>query len=71
MLILAGTAFDGTAQVVVTGLIDATSDPPSLTWCLIAANLTTAITLLALSPRRMRAPNEGLHHEVERDPGRD
>jgi MFS family permease len=51
------TLFGGSAQFVATWILDATGDPMSLAWYLIAANAVTTLALFGLRPP---APNQRL-----------
>lgn len=44
------TIFGGSAQVVVTWLLDVTGNPMALAWYLVATNLVTTVALLLLRP---------------------
>ncbi|MDH2328184.1 MFS transporter [Cereibacter sp. SYSU M97828] len=44
------TIFGGTAQLVVTWLLDVTGDPMALAWYLVATNIITVIALCRLRP---------------------
>ena len=49
--------FGGTAQFVVTWILDVTADPMALAWYLIATNSITTVALLKLRPSRSELPS--------------